>query len=98
MNSLILKPCRWVVFLLLGIPGKTPSPAPLRLPVILAAGAPLRTLPRGACEVRRASADFFGFRLMPGEPFFDFLRGFSATAHAWNSRPSHKTPGTSREK
>ncbi len=68
MNSLVLKPCRWVVFLL-GIPGKTPSPAALWLPANLAAGAPLRMAPREAWEVRRASADFFDLRLMPGERF-----------------------------
>jgi len=72
---------------LFGIPGKTPSPAPLRLPAILAARAPLRTAPRGAWVVRRASADFFVPRLMPMEPFLAFWRVFPATAHAWNSRP-----------
>ena len=57
--------------LLLVIPGTTPSPAPLRLPAILAAGAPPRTVPREAWEVRRASADFLDPRLIPAEPFFD---------------------------
>ena len=69
MNSLVLKPCRWVVFLLLVIPGKTPAPAALRSPAILAAGAPGRTAPREAWVVRRAGAGFLSDR--PVEPFFD---------------------------
>jgi len=44
----------------------------LRMPVALAAGAPPRTAPREACEVRRAPADFLGLRLMPVEPFLVF--------------------------
>src|SRR5215467_8146691 len=87
MNSLVLKPCRWVVFLLVVIPGMTPSPAPFLVPAVLAAGALPRTAPREAWEVRRVSADFFGPRLMPAEPFFDLCRVFPATAHAWNARP-----------
>jgi hypothetical protein len=65
-----LKPCRCVVFLLLVIPGTTPSPGPFRVPAILAAGAPPRTAPREAWEVRRTAADFLDPRLMPAEPFF----------------------------
>ena len=34
------------------------------------AGAPPRAAPREAWEVRRVSADFFGPRLIPAEPFF----------------------------
>jgi hypothetical protein len=71
MNSLVLKPWRWVVFLFCAIPGKTPSPVALRLPATLAAVAPPRAAPREACEVRRAAADFF-IRLAPEELFFDF--------------------------
>src|SRR5262245_18584613 len=66
----------------------TPSPALLRLPAILAAGAPTRTAPREAWEVRRMAADFLGPRLMPAVPFFDLVRVFPATAHAWNFTPS----------
>src|SRR4026209_2288953 len=93
MNSLVLKPCRWVVFLLLVIPGMTPSPAPVRAPVILAAGAPARAGPREAWGVRRVTADFFGPRLMPADPFCDLCRDFPATAHAWIARPLIWEPG-----
>jgi hypothetical protein len=55
---------------LLDIPGKAPSPVPLRVPAVLAAGAP-RDVPREACEVRRGAADFFVRRpLALAEPFF----------------------------
>jgi hypothetical protein len=65
-----LKPCRCVVFLLLDIPGKTPSPAAFRLPAVLAAGAPPRAEPREACGVRRITTDFLALRAEPVEPFF----------------------------
>src|SRR5262245_43646743 len=95
MNSLVLKPCRCVGFLLLVIPGMTPSPGPLRLPAILGAGAPPRTAPREAWAVRRTAADFFGPRVILVEPFFDLLRVFPATAHAWISRHLSWAPGNS---
>src|SRR6185437_6396038 len=85
MNSLVLKPCRWVVFLLVVIPGSAPSPA-LR-PATLATGAPRRSLPRGACEVRRVAADFLAPRLTPADLFLCLRRGLSATAYAWVARP-----------
>src|SRR4029450_4714347 len=66
----------------------TPSPAFLRLPAILAAGAPTRTAPREAWEVRRIAADFLDPRLTPPVPFFALWRVFPATAHAWNFTPS----------
>src|ERR1700748_3053869 len=96
MNSLVLKPWRWVVFLGVGIPGKTPSPAALRLPATLAAGAP-RAEPREACGVRRATADFLVPRLPPAELFF-VCADFPATADAWIARPLARPLGPYRRK
>ena len=73
MNSPVLKPWRWVVFLLVAIPGTTPSAATgFRLGATFAAGVPPRAEPREAWEVRRGAADFLVVRLEPEEPFFDF--------------------------
>ena len=69
MNSLTLKPCRWVVFLAC-ITGIAPSTGAFLATGALAAGAP-RALPREVCEVRRTAADFLAPAL-PLEPFFDF--------------------------
>jgi hypothetical protein len=69
MNSLVLKPCRWVVFLAV-ITGIAPSPDPFLEAGTLAAGAP-RAAPREACEVRRTAADFLESRLTL-ELFFVF--------------------------
>src|SRR5262245_24294235 len=87
MNSLVLKPWRWVVFLAV-IPGTAPCSG---LRPSLATGAPRRTEPREACEVRRAGlADgFLARRPMPDEPFLDFERIFPATAYACRSTPLH---------
>src|SRR5437660_1590392 len=46
-NSLVLKPCRWVAFLMV-ITGAAPSPFVLRRTSALATGAPLRALRREA--------------------------------------------------
>jgi hypothetical protein len=69
MNSLTLKPCRWVVFFGC-ITGIAPSLGPFLAPSTLAAGAP-RAAPREACDVRRTAADFLESRLAL-ELFFDF--------------------------
>src|SRR5260370_29588255 len=73
MNSLVLKPWRWVVFLGV-IPGTTPCSGLLR-PSALATGAARRAVPREACEVRRTgpAAVFFGRRPTPDQPLFDFF-------------------------
>src|SRR4051794_41901856 len=80
MNSLVLKPWRWVVFLGV-IPGTAPCSGLLR-PSDLATGAARRAVPREACEVRRTgpAAGFFGGRVSAGAPLFGFLRLFPAPA------------------
>src|SRR4051794_41957387 len=76
MNSLVLKPWRWVVFLGV-IPGTAPCSGLLR-PSDLATGAAPRAVPREACEVRRTgpAAGFFARRLAPGAPLLVFFRIF----------------------
>src|SRR5215831_9697232 len=97
MNSLVLNPWRWVVFLAV-IPGTTPCSG---LRPSLATGAPRRTSPREACEVRRAAPadDFLARRLTPDGPFLDFERIFPATTYAcrWHA-PTRVYMGTVPEK
>src|SRR5260370_41066172 len=90
MNSLVLKPWRWVVFLGV-IPGTTPCSGLLR-PSALATGATRRAVPREACEVRRTgpAAVFFAPRLAPGEALFGFLRIFPAPNFWWFKNPLHR--------
>src|SRR5712692_5990863 len=86
MNSLVLKPWRWVVFLLV-IPGGAPSSG-LRRTGVLATGAPRRVAARGACDaLRRSPAEVFLVRRVTAAVFFDRWRVFPATAFAWVSRP-----------
>src|SRR5690349_21679939 len=82
MNSLVLKPWRWVVFLEV-IPGTAPCSGLFR-PSDLATGATRRAVPREACEVRRTgpAAGFLARRLTPEAPSLHFLRIFPATAFA----------------
>src|SRR5216684_3034794 len=79
MNSVVLKPWRWVVFLLV-IPGVAPSSG-LRRTGVLATGAPRRVAARGACDALRRSpvVVFFG-RRVEAAVFFDRWRVFPATA------------------
>src|SRR5581483_9983037 len=87
MNSLVLKPCLWVVFLAV-IPGTAPCSG---LRPSLATGAARRTEPREACDVRRAApaAGFLARRTEPDVPFLDFERIFPATAYACSCTPLH---------
>src|SRR5262245_20748452 len=79
MNSFVLKPCRWVVILLV-IPGETPSSG-LRRTGALAAGAARRVAARGVCDaLRRAPADVFLVRRLAAVVLFDRWRVFPATA------------------
>src|SRR5215831_172699 len=79
MNSLVLKPWRWVVFLIV-IPGVAPSSA-LRRTGVLATGAPRRVAARGACDARRRSpVEVFLVRRVMAVVFFDRWRVFPATA------------------
>src|SRR5258707_5194444 len=79
MNSLVLKPCRWVVFLLV-IPEETPSSG-LRRTDGLATGARLRGAAREARDTRRRwAADVFLVRRLTAVVFFDRWRVFPATA------------------
>src|SRR5712691_8903089 len=79
MNSVVLKPWRWVVFLLV-IPGGAPSSG-LRRTGVLATGAPRRVAARGACDaLRRSPAEVFLVRRVTAAVFFDRWRVFPATA------------------
>src|SRR5262249_59273063 len=79
MNSLVLKPWRWVVFLLV-IPGETPSSG-LRRTGALPAGAPRRVAARGVWDgLRRAPAGVFLVRRVAAVGLFGRWRGFSAPA------------------
>src|SRR5262249_59293361 len=79
MNSLVLKPWRWVVFLLV-IPGETPSSG-LRRTGALPAGAPRRVAARGVWDgLRRAAAGVFFGRRVAAVGLFDRWRVFPATA------------------
>src|SRR5690348_8162579 len=55
MNSLVLKPCRWVVFLAAVIPGVTPCRSAVRRAGFVT-GAARRADPRAAWELRRRLA------------------------------------------
>src|SRR5438309_6618405 len=79
MNSLVLKPWRWVVFLLV-IPGVAPSSG-LRRTGVLATGAPRRVAARGACDaLRRSPVEVFLVRRVMAVVFLDRWRVFPATA------------------
>src|SRR5260221_4678267 len=84
MNSLVLKPWRWVAFLLV-IPGETPSSG-LRRTGVLATGLPRRGAARGAA-LRRTPAGLFLVRRLMTAVLFDRWRVFPATGFAWVSRP-----------
>src|SRR5579863_10476876 len=93
MNSLVLKPCRCVVFFAF-IPTVAPSGSGL------CRGAGLATLTRARviCRVdgdglRLArEGDFLAFRLAPAALFLVRRRVFSATALAWISTPLLTVP------
>src|ERR1700722_1167221 len=70
MNSLTLKPCRWVVFLIV-ILGVAPSPSGLRRPNDLARGAPRRVALREGCDAVRREPAFFVRSVPPETDFFD---------------------------
>src|SRR4051812_20377869 len=103
MNSLVLKPCRCVVFLMV-IPLFAPSPSGLRrlrgLFSDLATAAVRPDDRRGACDPLRLARDgaFFTFRRTAGEVFLVRLRAFSATAFAWSARLSVTVPRKRPEK
>src|SRR5712672_2851812 len=79
MNSLVLKPCRWVVFLLV-IPGVAPSSG-LRRTGVLATGTARCVAAREACDaLRRSPAEVFLVRRVTAVVFFDLWRVFPATA------------------
>src|SRR5215470_9108667 len=79
MNSLVLKPWRWVAFLLV-IPSVAPSSG-LRRTGVLATGAPRRVAARGACDaLRRSPGEVFLARRVTAVVFFDRWRVFPATA------------------
>src|ERR1051326_1925636 len=67
MYSLVLKPCRWVVFLAAVIPGTAPCSG-LRPVALVTGAAGRRAAPRAACEVRRTAPadDFLARRRLPG--------------------------------
>src|SRR5262249_38430717 len=64
MNSLVLKPCRWVVFLAAVIPGVTPWPSALRRWGFASGGA-RRGRPGAAREVRPRVAGGAARRALP---------------------------------
>src|SRR5438309_12039453 len=79
MNSLVLKPWRWVVFLLV-IPGVAPSSG-LRRTGVLATGAARCVAARGACDaLRRSPVEVFFVRRAMAVVFLDRWRVFPATA------------------
>src|SRR5258707_10773571 len=91
MNSLVLKPCRWVVFLLV-IPEETPSSG-LRRTDGLATGARLRGAAREARDTRRRwAADVFLVRRLTAVGFFDPWRAFPAPALCVGLPPPFEGP------
>src|SRR5262245_11749266 len=79
MNSLVLKPCRWVAFFTV-MPGVAPSSGRWGRTGILATGAPRRALAREACDaLRRAPVVIFLVRRAAAVVFLDLWRVFPAT-------------------
>src|SRR5258707_8411188 len=95
MNSWVLKPSRWVAFLLV-IPGETPSSG-LRRTGVLATGLPRRGAAPGAA-LRRTPAGLFLVRRLMTAVLFDRWRVFPATGFAGVSRPWLRVLGNDPKK